>query len=65
MTRKLTDFRLGKKKQSISLHENGRAHKDEVERFLRGVYQKGRQDQEDAENVRREIQRIERVRQVG
>ncbi|KAL9537082.1 hypothetical protein MBANPS3_012098 [Mucor bainieri] len=37
------------------------SHKDEVERFLRGVYQKGRQDQEDAESVRRELARIEQA----
>ncbi|CEP11536.1 hypothetical protein [Parasitella parasitica] len=46
---------------SIQLHENGRSHKDEVERFLRGVYQKGRKDQEDAESVRRELARIEQA----
>ncbi|KAI8637227.1 hypothetical protein BD408DRAFT_447800 [Parasitella parasitica] len=48
-------------KPSIQLHENGRSHKDEVERFLRGVYQKGRKDQEDAESVRRELARIEQA----
>ncbi|KAI8065972.1 hypothetical protein BDF21DRAFT_426749 [Thamnidium elegans] len=48
-------------KPSISLHENGRSHKDQVERFLRGVYTKGRKDIEDAEEVRQELERIERA----
>ncbi|CAO0798234.1 unnamed protein product [Mucor circinelloides] len=44
-----------------SLQITNQSHKDEVERFLRGVYQKGRQDQEDAESVRRELARIEQA----
>lgn len=48
-------------KPSISLHESGQAHKDKVESFLRGVYRKGREDKEQAEHVRREIQRIEQA----
>ncbi|KAI8349420.1 hypothetical protein BD560DRAFT_410336 [Blakeslea trispora] len=48
-------------KPSIALHENGRAHKDQVERFMRDVFKKGRQDQEDADNVRRELERIEKA----
>lgn len=47
--------------KSIALHDNGRSHKDEVERFLRGVYQKGRKDIEDKANVQQELERIERV----
>ncbi|KAI8372541.1 hypothetical protein EDC96DRAFT_572765 [Choanephora cucurbitarum] len=47
--------------KSISLHESGRAHKDQVERFMRDIFKKGRQDQEDADHVRRELERIEKA----
>ncbi|KAI8087052.1 uncharacterized protein B0P05DRAFT_533504 [Gilbertella persicaria] len=46
-------------KPSIALHEAGGAHKTRVEQFMRNIFKKGRQDQEDAANIRREIQRIE------
>ncbi|KAI9483279.1 MAG: hypothetical protein EXX96DRAFT_136687 [Benjaminiella poitrasii] len=48
-------------KSSIQIHESGRSHKEAVESFLRGVYKKGREDQEEAENIRRELQRIEKA----
>ncbi|RCH92657.1 hypothetical protein CU097_011979 [Rhizopus azygosporus] len=48
-------------KPSISLHENGTAHKAQVERFLRNVYKKGREEKEQQESVRKELQRIEQA----
>ncbi|KAI7907962.1 uncharacterized protein BX663DRAFT_492569 [Cokeromyces recurvatus] len=46
-------------KPSIQIHENGGAHKAAVESFLRNVYKKGRQEKEEEENIRCELQRIE------
>ncbi|KAG2173738.1 hypothetical protein INT43_005158 [Umbelopsis isabellina] len=46
---------------SISIHENGKAHKEMVEKFLRDVYKRGKQANKDKEEVQKELQRIEQA----
>ncbi|CAM0136372.1 unnamed protein product [Umbelopsis sp. WA50703] len=48
-------------KPSISIHENGKAHKEMVEKFLRDVYKRGKQANKDKEDVQKELQRIEQA----
>jgi hypothetical protein len=45
--------------QSISIHENGKAHKDMVEKFLRDVYKRGKESQKEKAEVQKELERIE------
>jgi WW domain-binding protein 4 len=43
-------------------HENGLRHKGNVERFVRGLYKAGEKRKKDAEEEKREMMKIERVR---
>ncbi|CAO3629182.1 unnamed protein product [Cunninghamella blakesleeana] len=48
-------------KATIQKHENGAAHKLEVEKFLSNVYKKGKEEKKAQENLRRELERIEKA----
>ncbi|KAI9307009.1 hypothetical protein BJ944DRAFT_247727 [Cunninghamella echinulata] len=48
-------------KATIQKHESGAAHKLQVEQFLSNVYKKGKEDKKEAENIRRELERIEKA----
>ena len=43
-------------------HENGLRHKGNVDRFVRGLYKAGEKQKKDADEEKREMMRIERVR---
>ncbi|GAB5591912.1 WW domain binding protein 4 [Umbelopsis nana] len=47
--------------QSISIHENGKAHKEMVEKFLRDVYKRGKESQKEKAEVQKELERIEQA----
>ncbi|RUS25189.1 LOW QUALITY PROTEIN: hypothetical protein BC938DRAFT_472509 [Jimgerdemannia flammicorona] len=48
-------------KATRQIHENGKAHKEAVEKFLRDVYKRGAADKKEKESVRRELERIEKA----
>ncbi|KAI7864439.1 hypothetical protein BDF14DRAFT_1834958 [Spinellus fusiger] len=52
---------IANNKPSIQIHETGLAHKNQVERFLREIYKKGKDEKKTAESVRRELQRIDKA----
>ncbi|KAI7884864.1 hypothetical protein K492DRAFT_204350 [Lichtheimia hyalospora FSU 10163] len=52
---------IANNKPSLEIHNNGRAHKEAVERFLRGVYKDGQLKKEEEEEKMRELQRIEKA----
>ncbi|KAL1931429.1 hypothetical protein VTP01DRAFT_9571 [Rhizomucor pusillus] len=52
---------IANNKPSIQLHESGRSHKAQVEKFLRDVYKRGKEEKEEKYNLQRELQRIERA----
>ncbi|CAG8602999.1 7387_t:CDS:2 [Paraglomus occultum] len=41
------------------MHENGRKHKENAERFLSNVYRREEEDQKEQERIKRELERIE------
>ncbi|KAI8137340.1 hypothetical protein BJV82DRAFT_356833 [Fennellomyces sp. T-0311] len=52
---------IANNKPSLDIHNNGRQHKDAVERFLRGVYKDGQVKKEEDEKKLKELQRIEKA----
>ncbi|CAJ0847677.1 4176_t:CDS:2 [Entrophospora sp. SA101] len=43
------------------MHENGKKHKDNVEKFLRNVYHKESENRKEEEKTKKELDRIERA----
>jgi len=43
------------------MHENGRKHKENAERFLSNVYRREEEDQKEQDRIKRELERIENV----
>ncbi|CAG8535142.1 5561_t:CDS:2 [Paraglomus brasilianum] len=41
------------------MHENGRKHKENAERFLSNVYRREEEDQKEQDRIKRELERIE------
>ncbi|KAI9323550.1 hypothetical protein BX666DRAFT_74592 [Dichotomocladium elegans] len=52
---------IANNKPSLDIHNNGRTHKENVERFLREVYKDGRQKKEDELEKLKELERIEKA----
>jgi len=50
---------ISNNKPSISIHENGKAHKEMVEKFLRDVYKRGKESEKEKSQVQKELERIE------
>lgn len=43
------------------MHEQGKKHKENVEKFLRNIRRKDHENRKEEEKTRRELERIERV----
>ena len=43
------------------MHENGRKHKENAERFLSNVYRREEEEQKEQDRIKRELERIENV----
>ncbi|KAI7848462.1 hypothetical protein BDC45DRAFT_523259 [Circinella umbellata] len=52
---------IANNKPSIEIHNNGRQHKDAVDKFLRDVYKGGQQKKEEDEKKLKELERIEKA----
>lgn len=43
------------------MHEQGKKHKDNMEKFLRNIYRKEETDKKEQEKIKQELKRIEQV----
>ncbi|CAG8451523.1 3094_t:CDS:2, partial [Diversispora eburnea] len=48
-------------KPSRSMHEQGKKHKDNMEKFLRNIYRKEEADKKEQDKVKQELKRIEQA----